>query len=283
MTWFATLLLTFSLTLWGQEISIPALSSPVMDEAGLLAPQEREQLSQLAYEIHTNKGPQITILTVPDLQGHAVEDFSIRVAEKWQLGTKKEGNGLLILISKAERKVRIEVGEGIEGEITDYESNQYINNVLVPSFKQGRFFEGLYAVMSDVAGKFNIRSENRPRVVRRAPRRVSGGFEGIFPFLIGAFILGRLIFRGNRMGRGIFSGLGFAGAGFFMFPGLGAGLIILFFLGLILGAAGTNNLLYAAAAGRGHRGGFGGGGFGGGGGWGGGGGGFSGGGSSGSW
>jgi uncharacterized protein len=257
-----------------------------MDEAGLLAPDEREALGALAYEIHTNKGPQITVLTVPDLQGYPVEEFSIRVAEKWQLGTKKEGNGLLILVSKAERKVRIEVGEGIEGEVTDYEANQYINNVLVPAFKQGQFYEGLRAVMEDIAGTFNLNLEDQSRFVRRAPVRVGGGLDRIFPIIIVVLVLGHIFIRRSRVGRGLFSGLGMAGAGWFFFPGIGLGVVLLFFLGLFLGAAGVNNAMYAASSGRRSPwggGGFGGGGFGGGGGWGGGGGGFSGGGSSGNW
>ena len=78
-----------------------------MDEAGFLTPEQKQDLSQLAYEINTHQGPQITILTVPDLQEYAIEDFSIRVAEKWQLGTKEKDNGLLIVIAKAEHKMRI--------------------------------------------------------------------------------------------------------------------------------------------------------------------------------
>ncbi|HXH76061.1 MAG TPA: TPM domain-containing protein [Bacteriovoracaceae bacterium] len=281
---FLSLLLFGWVNVWGAELSIPALTSPVMDQAGFLTEAEKEDLSKLAYEIYTNKGPQITILTVPDLQDHAIEDFSIRVAEQWKLGTKKEGNGLLIVISKAERKMRIEVGEGIEGEITDFESNQYINKVLAPSFKQGRFHEGLRVVMQDIARRFNIQPTGESAVVRRAPQRVSGPINKMFPILIGILIFGQILLRKRRMARGMFSGLGMAGAGFLMLPGIGLGVIILFIIGLVLGTAGFNNLLFAAAAGSGRRGGFGGGGFGGGGGgWGGGGGGFSGGGSSGSW
>lgn len=290
--YFLSLLLFSWVSVFAQsEIQIPALTSPVMDEAQFFNDTEKQALSSLAYEIYTHKGPQITVLTVPDLQGNAIEDFSIKVAEKWQLGMKKEGNGLLILISKAERKVRIEVGEGIEGEITDFESNQYIRNILTPAFKQGAFYEGVRAVMENVAVKFNIKfSQEGQPVIRRLPDRKAGPLNKIFPFLIAVMVFGHLLLRRHRIARGLFSGVGMAGVSWFLLPGVGLVFVILTFVfGLFLGLIGASNLLFAAASSHGGRyggGGFGGGGFGGSGGgssWGGGGGGFSGGGSSGSW
>lgn len=268
----------------GAEIQIPALTSPVMDEAGFLSPEQKQDLSQLAYEINTNQGPQITILTVRDLQGYEIEDFSIRVAEKWQLGTKERDNGLLIVIAKTERKMRIEVGNGIEGEITDYESNQYINNVLTPAFKASDFHGGLKAVMLDVAQKFNIKLSEGNRYVRRSTQNISipGPLKLAFPFIIGILILGQILLNKKPVARGIFTGAGMAGVGFFVGAAGLAMIGFMFLMGLLIGMIGLQNLLFALASGSGHRGGSG---FGGGGGssWGGGGGGFSGGGSSGSW
>lgn len=255
-----------------------------MDLAGFLSPPEQKDLANFAYEIYTHKGPQITVLMVPDLQGYPIEEFSIRVAEKWQLGTKKEGNGLLIIISKAERRVRIEVGEGIEGEITDYESNQYINQIIVPAFKARDFHGGLKAVMEDVAAKFNIKAATESGIVRRAPVKKTGPIGKLFPFLVIALVLMHVILRKRPIARGLFTGAGFLGGGYLF--GLGMGALSLFVIGLILGLVGINNILYALASGQGGSGryhGGGGGGFSGGGGWSGGGGGFSGGGSSGSW
>lgn len=288
MRYFLSLILLLSLNVWGvTEIQIPALSAPVMDEAGFLNQAEREDLNQLAYEINTNQGPQITILTVNDLQDNSIEEFSIRVAEKWQLGTKERGNGLLIVISKAERKMRIEVGQGIEGEITDYESNQYIRNYLIPAFKEGQFHTGLKTVMLDIAQKFNIQLQEGSRIVHRAtPGRVlKGPLVAAFPFLIGILVLGQLFLGKRPVARGLFTGAGMAGVGFFVGVAGLAMIGFMFLMGLLIGMIGLQNLLFALAAGssgRGGGGGFGGGG-GGGGGWGGGGGGFSGGGSSGSW
>lgn len=286
MPFLLTLLLFINA--WGIEISIPALRSPVVDEASFFAPQEKQQLENLAYEIHTNQGPQITVLTVNDLQGYPIEEFSIRVAEKWQLGTKEKGNGLLIIISKAERKVRIEVGEGIEGDITDYESNSYIRNILTPAFKQGQFYLGIRAVMEDVARKFNIKVEEEgAQLVHRAVRPVQLAFPLLLPIMLVILFITQIAFRNHSFMRGLTGGASVAGAGFAVLGAAGLFfLVILFFMGFVFGLIGFHNVLFALAQGGGHGGGryrSGGGGFGGGGGWSGGGGGFSGGGSSGDW
>jgi uncharacterized protein len=276
---------------WGSEIQIPVLRAPVMDEAALLNESEEADLNQVAYEIHTHQGPQVTILTLNDLQGLEIEDFSIRVVEKWQLGTKEKDNGLLILISKAERKMRIEVGNGIEGEITDYEANQYINQILKPAFRQGQYHAGLRLILQDVAKKFNLKLEQERGFIRRSARpqmkiQIPEGLRKAFPFILILFIGAQIILRNSPRARGVVSGLTFSGVGFF----LGAGLVLylaLFILGTVLGLIGLHNVLYALLEANSphHRGGYGS--YSGGGssgrGWSGGGGGFSGGGSSGDW
>ena len=83
------------------------------------------------------------VLILPGLEGDALEDFSIRTVEKWQLGTREEDNGLLILVAMAERKMRIEVGYGLEGRIPDVTANRVIEEVLKPEFRAGRFGEGI--------------------------------------------------------------------------------------------------------------------------------------------
>ncbi len=287
MAFVSLFLVTF--LAWGLEVQVPALSSPVMDLASMMSADEQKDLSDFAYEIYTNKGPQITILTVPDLQGFAIEDYSMAVVEKWQLGTKDAGNGLLVLISKADRKVRIEVGDGIEGEITDYETAKYTREVFPRYFREGDFHGALKVFMEDVALKFNIKKTDGTSLVRRAPAR-RGGFSGAgFLPLIIAFIFINMVFRKRAGVRGLASGIVGAGLGWFLLPGVGIGLLIVFFIvSMLLGFVGMNNMLHGSSMGGGSYrggGGFGGGGFGGGGGgsWGGGGGGFSGGGSSGSW
>lgn len=285
MPFFLSFLLISWLNVWGLELEIPALTSPVVDQGQFLTDAEEKNLSEFIYEIHTHLGPQITILTVNNLQGYAIEDFSIRVAEKWQLGTKKAGNGLLILISKEERKMRIEVGEGIEGEITDYESKQYIRKILAPAFKAGNFHSGLRQVLEEIAYKFSINTnqEGTP-LVKRAPLRTNNGLGGFLPVFFLAVVFIHILFRKKPGLRGLFTGSGAAALSYFMLPGAGiAFVIIAFLIGLGVGVIGLSNLLYAMGSSSHHSGGGYGGGSGSSGGWSGGGGGFSGGGSSGDW
>lgn len=288
MRFLLAIVFLFTFTNTGaQELKLPALTSPVMDLANLMSESEQAQLASLAYEIHTNNGPQITILTVNDLQGDEIENFSIAVAEKWQLGSKEKDNGLLVIISKAERKVRIEVGNGIEGEITDYDTARYTRGIFPQYFKTGNFYQGLRIFMEDVAAKFNIKTtvEGR-RYIRRAPRSTRFGIgEYLIAAIFGILAFGSILFRGRPIARGVFTGLGFTAVSLFM--GVAVGMMVgVFVFGLVLGIIGVGNFLTALLLSRGfggRGGGFGGGGFGGGGGWSGGGGGFSGGGSSGGW
>lgn len=287
MKYFFSLLLILTFQVKAAEtLTLPDLTSPVMDLANLMSESERKDLSDLAYEIYTNNGPQITILTVPDLQGYPIEEYSIRVAEKWQLGTKEKDNGMLVVISQAERSMRIEVGNGIEGEVTDYDTAQYTKRIFPAYFRSGKFHDGLRIFMQDMAAKFNVKLDQGLNFVRRAPprTRVGGGIgNGIIIAVIFVLIIGSSLFKGRPFARGIFTGAGFTGVSFLM--GLPLMLLfIIFIVGLILGVVGIGNFLTAMMlSGGGRGGGFGGGGFGGGGGWGGGGGGFSGGGSSGRW
>lgn len=285
MRYLLSLLFFIHLSAQGAELKLPALNSPVMDLAGFLNEADKQDLASLAYEIQANNGPQITILTIPDMQGYAIEDYSIRVAEKWQLGTKEKDNGLLVVIAKAEREMRIEVGSGIEGEITDYDTTKFTRDLFPEYFKKGDFHGGLRLFMEDTATKFNIKLEGGTptRLIHRnqRPTRHNGG-NLVIMAVMGVLLFGSVVFRNRPMARGLFTGAGFGVVSFFLSVSLGMILIIII-VGLLLGLMGVGNVLAALAASNG--GGRGGGGFGGGGGnsWGGGGGGFSGGGSSGRW
>ena len=281
---------------WGAELQLPNLSSPVMDLAHLMSEGEREDLSKLCYEINTHNGPQITILTVPDLQGISIEEFSIKVAEKWQLGTKEKDNGLLVVISKAERGVRIEVGSGLEGDLTDYETAQYTRNIFPAYFKRGQFHDGLAIFLADIAKKFNIQSvqEGVKHIKRRSGARIGNPRTLMILALIILFSALR-----SALNQGAEANVRGAVAGIFLavivFILTSSFIFALFFwgLGFFLGTGGGGGYGggHSYRSGGGWSGGGGGGGWsgggggwsGGGGGWSGGGGGFSGGGSSGSW
>lgn len=134
-----------------------AQNATVVDEANLFHSQERSRLDQYIRAIYNQGGPQIAIITVQDLGETPIEEYSIRLAEKWQLGSKEKDNGLMLVIAPNNRKIRIEVGGGIEGEITDYDSSMIINKILKPAFKKGAYFEGAVTFLNVVTEKFQIK------------------------------------------------------------------------------------------------------------------------------
>lgn len=136
------------LLLWAMTagaLEFPALSGRVVDQAGLLDAQTSAQLSQMLQAHEQSTSEQIVLVTVPDLQGAAIEDYGYQLGRAWGIGQKGKDNGALLLVAKAERKVRIEVGYGLEGTLTDAQSSIIINNVILPSFRQGDFAGGIRA------------------------------------------------------------------------------------------------------------------------------------------
>jgi len=272
------------------QIQLPILNSPVVDEGNFLSPSEEQELSGIIRLIREHNGPEIGILTVENLQGNEIEDFSIKVAEKWQLGSKEKDDGLLIVIAKQERAIRIEVGNGIEGEITDYRSSYYTKEILPSYFRKNQYLEGLKAVIYDVDSLFsNSLNQKSDKILKRknvfnSDKNSSSWIEFIFIFIIGILVFSSVLFPRRPILRGVFSGF------FITLLLLPAFLGIVWYLGIFILSmiAGLVNLgsiltiFFSHRSGGHYRGGSGGG-FGGGGGWSGGGGGFSGGGSSGRW
>lgn len=241
---------------------VPPLRARVNDTVGLLSPDAQSRLERklAAYEQAT--GQQFAVLIIDTLGGDPLEDFSIRVVEAWKLGKQKKDDGLLLLVVRDDRKVRIETGYGLEGDITDAFSARVIRDVIAPAFRRGDHAGGIERALDATMQKASGQSVDAlpPEPVRQprgAPARGRGmGFALLFlllPLLF--FFMG-----GGRGGR----------------RGGGSGTSLL--LGALAGSLAGRGGGY-----RGGGGGFGGGGFGGGGGFSGGGGGFGGGGASGSW
>lgn len=129
---------------WDSSLIIPS-PAPVVDEFQLLQPEEVHDLAKLLEEIKKKSGVEISVYIPSSLQGREVADFSIAVAEQWKLGKKKEDKGLIFVIAPKERKMRIEVGYGLEGEITDAFSRRVLDNVVRPNFKNGLYYRGILA------------------------------------------------------------------------------------------------------------------------------------------
>lgn len=266
--------------------AIPQSAGYVTDEAGLLTPEQIASLNRALSEYEQRTSNQIVVLTVKSLEGRDVESYSIAVSEAWKAGQKQKDNGAILLVAPNERKVRIEVGYGLEGVLTDAKSAQIIRDILLPRFREKDYYAGITGAVSAmeavIGGEFT------------AERKTQEPVQSFFPIVVMLLFLAGLIGL-IHWTAGAATGAVLAG-GLKILAGLGGiGLIPAIFLGLLLGAAAPFFVrlffgFYGGAMGGGRwsgRSGFGGlGGFGGGGGFGGfsgGGGGFGGGGASGSW
>ncbi|TWI57636.1 uncharacterized protein IQ22_00853 [Pseudomonas duriflava] len=231
-----------------QATDFPPLTGRVVDQAGLLDQQTETQLDQMLRAHEESTTEQVVVVTIPSLNGIPIEDYGYQLGRHWGIGQKGKDNGALLIVARDDRKVRIEVGYGLEGTLTDAQSSLIINQAIIPAFRQGNFAQGIVngtTAMIQVLGGNPLERQPSPRDV------VSVGHERPMPFLfVVLFFIVMFLMRGGggRGGRG----------------GRGSAVLTGAVLGSILGG------------GRG-GGGFGGGGFGGGGG------GFGGGGASGGW
>ncbi len=282
-------------------IDIPKLQARVTDLAGVLTAEQSASLEEKLRQFEVTDSTQIAVLIIPGLEGEPLEDFSERVATAWRLGQKGRDNGALLLIAMKERRVRIEVGYGLEPTLTDIRSRHIIQDEILPAFKQQHYYEGIdagvTAIMQTVRGVYQA-----PAQTRESRRRIDtgGGLDWLVFMLIPLLWL---LTATGKWGGGVLGG----GAGMYLvhaFLGLGllpiliggaVGSVLGVFLGALVQAGSRTNSGGRwggfggpffpggfGGGGFGSRGGFGGGGFGGGG-FSGGGGSFGGGGASGSW
>ena len=126
-------------------VAVPPLSGRVVDQTGTLAASDIASLTQTLKDLETRKGSQIAVLIVPTTDGEAIEPFSLRVAEAWKIGRKKIDDGALLVIAKNDRRLRIEVGYGLEGALTDATTKRIIDEDITPKFKAGDFGGGVAA------------------------------------------------------------------------------------------------------------------------------------------
>ena len=132
------------------EAAIPALTARVTDETATLTTEQRSALEQTLQAFEAKKGSQISVLIVPTTEPETIEQYSIRVVEQWKLGRKNVDDGVLLIIAKEDRTLRIEVGYGLEGALTDATSNRIIDETIVPRFRQGDFYGGIAAGVDSI-------------------------------------------------------------------------------------------------------------------------------------
>ena len=133
------------------EDSLPALSGRVVDNTDLLSPTVRASLTEKLSSLEEKTGAQIVVATLPTLSGHDIETFANSLFRRWALGQKQMNNGVLLLIAPSERQVRIEVGYGLEGVLTDALSSTIINAIILPNFRQDNFEKGIVEGVAAIA------------------------------------------------------------------------------------------------------------------------------------
>jgi len=152
----AAALLAFAFPAFADK-AVPFLSGRVVDEAGMLSPAAKQRIEAKLAGVERQTGDQVAVLLVPSLDGEPLEDYSVKVAQTWKLGQKGKDNGLLLLISRDDRKMRIEVGYGLEPKLTDLQSHQILDDVIRPRFRQGDFDggveQGVDAILKVLAGQ----------------------------------------------------------------------------------------------------------------------------------
>jgi uncharacterized protein len=127
------------------EPDVPALTGRVVDAAGILSPQTRDEIDRMLAQREQATGDQIVVATVKSLQGHTIEDFGYQLGRSWGIGQKGKNNGAILLVAPNERKVRIEVGYGLEDRLTDARSRVIIEQVILPAFRGGDISAGVQA------------------------------------------------------------------------------------------------------------------------------------------
>jgi len=262
------LLAAFALYAWAQ-IAVPALTRPVTDLTATLNAEQIAALENRLAAFEAARGSQIAVLMVPTLEGEDIAQFGIRVADQWKIGRTKIDDGVILIIARDDRTLRLEVGYGLEGPIPDAIAKRVIAETITPHFKVGDYYGGIEAGVAQVMRLIEGEA---------LPPPVSGGGEGddgafgllVMGGVIGGWLLSTLM---SRPAAGGLAALGSVAAGAML---MGFNLLLLIIAVFVFAAVASGFRGGGWSSGRG------GGGFGGGS-WGGGGGGFGGGGASGRW
>lgn len=168
-----------------------ALTGRVVDAAGIIDPAQLQQLTQKLADFEAKSSDQVVVVTVPSLNGEDIESYSNRLFRAWALGQKQENNGILLVVAPNDRKVRIEVGYGLEGTMTDALSSVIINGTIIPEFRSGNYSEG---IVQGVDGILSVLSGDAAELEARAKRNAqtssgSGDVDWVFVIFITFWVL----------------------------------------------------------------------------------------------
>ncbi|MEE0879177.1 MAG: TPM domain-containing protein [Treponemataceae bacterium] len=187
-------------------LSVPNLTSPIVDNANLISDGVEQNINNQLEDLSDSTGIQLAVLTIPTLEGEVLESYSMKVAETWELGSVEKDTGVLLLIALEERSIRIEVGYGLEGVLTDTKCGLIIRNVIAPEFRNGNYQAGIVNAVNNMVGLV----KGDESLVSKRVLNESSGDSGAFIFM-GVVLLYGFIFvmavisskkRGPRTGTG---------------------------------------------------------------------------------
>jgi uncharacterized protein len=193
-------LLAFSLVAFvsaAHALTFPQLSGRVVDEAGILDPAARAAIEQKLAEFETKTTGQLVVVTLKSLQGTSIEDYGYQLGRHWGIGQKEKNSGALLIVAPNERKVRIEVGYGLEGQLTDAVSRLIIENSIFPRFRAGDFAGGITRGVDDIIQVLTVDPEEWKVRARQRPDSQARAVDllVLMLFLLVLFIIMRSIAR----------------------------------------------------------------------------------------
>jgi uncharacterized protein len=191
------------------DLKFPALTGRVVDEAHMLSPQGAQKLDGELADLEAKTGHQLVVATVPDLQGHEIEEYGYQLGRHWQLGRKGVNDGAILLVAPSEHKVRIEVGYGLEPVLTDALTSVILQTKVLPQFKQGHMEQGVIDGAEALVGQLSLPDDQAKANVAQAAARPavvhdSGGVRPHIPvfliLLIVFWVISGLLRAGGRRG-----------------------------------------------------------------------------------
>jgi len=191
-------------------LPVPALAGRVIDQTGTLSTEQTQQITAQLANIEATLGSQIVVLMVPTTQPEDIASFAYRVADTWKIGRREVGDGLLILVAKDDRQMRIEVARALEGAVPDLAASRIIEGVMKPAFREGDFAGGLSQAIDHLSAR--LQGENLPLPQAGNAHRGALSFEQLAPLLfIGVPVIGAVMT--GLFGRKLGIALTVAGAG----------------------------------------------------------------------
>lgn len=197
----------------------PELSGRVVDQANLLTPQQEAELTGKLEALEKASSRQLVVVTVPDLQGYPIEDYGYQLGRHWGIGQSEANNGTILLVAPTERKVRIEVGYGLEPILTDALSNRFIDQIIIPRFRAGDMGGGIVAGADAIIQQLQAPPEQAEQRALEAARErqqqaKSGSSGSIFPLIFWGIVLAFILFSmvGSRRRFGRYRGRRYGGS-----------------------------------------------------------------------